>query len=474
MSEKKKQSLFIRIVGPIVIFACLIYTGMGNIGTDFSRELLVQKLEALSQSFARHAHENGKEGKLTYGEITVTGWGFKKHATIKNISLVVSEKGLLDTTKWTLSTATVEVTPDTFVEGQLYFTFPDPINIIENSDQKAVVTFPTPPKYAYFAGKKNKVNQVEHVVSLPASITITPSRSVDDVNVTKSDVLTVTYDANPTLSNIFLLDTKEHKSVVEFKNLKINGEEGARAVATLLSSKFDEKQISDTKLEGHYTLQVTDLLLLIGENEMKPYNITADLSTSSTLSHPRGKEGEPKPAPVATSADIQINQLTLVTSDFDIKVDGKVSEAQDDPLLYGSANLTINNVANFIASELVPQQTRGALAMAIEKIVGTPVDATTSVLIPLNREKNGVFYINNLTFEELAASIFTDLMNAPQDAPGASIDTTPQPSELPETSPADAAGAGAAPYDPVVSAPMETPRQLSPAEKARVPAAGGQ
>ena len=470
-----------RIVGPIVILACLAYTISGTIGA-ISKELIVHKLDALSLSFSKRAEDNGKQGKISYGDITLEGWGFKKTATIHNLSISVSEKGLMDTSKWSFSTASVVVTADPFVEGQFYSTFPDPLNIIENSELKATINFPKPPKYSYFDGKRNKVRMIEHVLSLPEQISVVPSKSVDDVSVNKTKAMTITYDPNPTINDTYLTESKEHNSALEFKNLKISGDEGVRAVATLVSSKFNEKQTDPTKMEGKYTLQVADLLLMVGDNMMKPYNVAVDVSTKSALAMPTTKEGQPAPTElVATSADIAINQFSIVTSDFDIKLDGTVSEALDDPLLYGQATLTIDNVPNFLSSELVSQQAKGALSMALEKIAGQPVDTAVNIAIPLKREKNGIFYVNNITFEELATSLFTDLMKAQQDAatatagaPTAAVDSTPSATSLPANPPA--ASAGAAPYTPVVSAPVAAPAKPSPADKFQktLPAAGGQ
>ena len=477
---KKPQSLFIRIVGPIVILGCLGFTIASTVGA-LSKHLIVVKLDSLATSFAKHAEDNGKTGKLTYGDIVVEGWGFKKFAVIHNLSATVSEKGVMDSPKWSLSTASVVVTADPFIENQLYFTFPDPLNVIENSELKSTINFPKPPKYTYFDGKRNKVNLVEHVLALPEQLSIIPAKPVDDVNVNKAKALTITYDADPVIKNTLLVDSKEHNATVEFKNVKINSEDGTHAMMGLFSSKFDEKQTDAAKLDGKYLLQVSDLLLLVGDNAMKPYNITADLTTHSTLAPaPEPKEGQPASTePVATSADITINQLSVVTSDFDIKADGTVSEALDDPLLYGNANLTIDNVPGFLASELISQQAKGAVSMALEKIAGVPVDQATNIAIPLKREKNGIFYVNNITFEELATSLFTDLMKAQQDAAaaaagGAAIDATPPATTLPPTSPTASAPAGAAPYAPVVSAPVAAPAKPTPAEKFQkaVPAAG--
>jgi hypothetical protein len=463
---EKKQPLLLRVFGPIILLACLLVTILE--GADaVSKDIIETHLRELSDSFSKQAALNGKEGTLTYGDISIEGFGFDKYAVIHNVSASVAEKGVMSSSKWTLSTASVTVTQDAFIEGQLFFTFSDPLNIIENSELKSIVTFPRPPKYSYLDGKRGKSRLIEHILSLPEQITISPAKSVDDTSVTKASDTVITYDPNPVINNIYQLDNKEHSIHVEFKNVKIADGEGVRAMANLVSNKFSEKQTDETQMTGRYQLTVSDLFLLISENAMKPYNINADFTTTSTLAAPvLSDKGIATNPPMATSADITINSFDIITSDFGIRVDGAVTDSLDDQLIFGQTNVHFNNIANFLSSELVPQHAKGALSMAVERVMAQPFDRLVDITITLKREKKGVLYVNDLTFEDVATSLFTDLMKASEQPEGMSIaPPSSGVSQLPARSPVHTAPAGAAPYAPVLSKPVETLPPLTPEQK---------
>lgn len=467
-TEHKKEPLVIRILGPIIVLACFIFTIL-NGAKPITQEVLKYHLQEFSENFSKQASLNGKIGTFSYGDVSIKGWGFDKYAVIENASISVAEHGLLHSSKWTLSTASVIVTPDSFIEGLFVFSFPDPLNIIENSELRSLVTFPRPPKYSYLEGRRGRVRVLEHALFLPEKMTFTPSRSVDDTRVTEAEQTIVSFDANPTIKSVYQLDDHARSIDIAFKNVSVTKGESVRAMINSLSSSFSEKQTGEKEMGGNYLLQVIDLMLPVGENMMNPYNITASFATSSQLSEPFTtlKSGVVT-LPMATRADIAINALDILTTDFGVRIKGHITDDLEDPLIFGNANIDINNVKKFIGSELIPQHARGAFSMAIAQVVGQPVDQLVDTVISVRREKNGGLYFNDMPFEKVAAALFSDLLKGAPDDDITPMEIAPPEQEettLPATSPRANAPAGAAPYAPVISAPVPPPPPLTAVEK---------
>ncbi|NBX02974.1 MAG: hypothetical protein EBR02_02690 [Alphaproteobacteria bacterium] len=451
-----------RIVGPIIIIGLVAYMAMSS-SAAITKQNIEKNLQSLAKFVEKQAADSGREGKLTYGDVVFEGIGFGKRAIIHNVTLSLAEKSMTDTSKWSLSTASVVVVPDAFLDEKLFFHFPDPINVTENSDLRSTISFLEAPKFSYFDGTIKNVHSIEQVLTLPEKITITPALSVDDTTTPKTGVVEIAFDKSPVINSTVLPDSKERIYNLDIKNIKVSSAQTARLVASNIASHYSEKQVDENTLEGKYTLSLVEVLLLNGETVMKPYTFAADLNIKSKVQ--RTAETAEKPAITTTNlADVAINKLSLLSSEFEIKAEGKASAAVDDPLFFGDGTVTITNAGNAVASDIIPQQAKGPVSMALQKLTGAPVEAETQVSLPLKREKNGIFYINTMTFEELANSIFTDLMNAEQSqtAPAAQDDSS-VPTTLPNEPPA--AAAGAAPVSPVISKAMEKPEKPSPAEE---------
>ncbi len=448
--NRQKQPLIIRVFGPVIIIILAIYVGLSS-AMKVSRDVIEQHLQTLSALIERQAAAAGKEGKLTYGDITFEGFGFDKHAVISNVSISIAENVVTYNNKWSLSTSAIHIAPDAFLDSKFFISLPAPINIIQNSELKYVVSYPTHPKLAYFDGVKGTSQIIEQSLSLPEKIIISPAQSVDDSGVSKSGSVEISYAPMPLLKSSQNNAEKHRDYDIEIKDLKIAGDEGVRLTAGAISSHYSESQVDEGKISGKYILSLTDLLVFGGESITHPYSIHADFDINSQ----------------SGVDDINIEKLSLIGSDFDLSLSGKVMSASDDPLLFGSAKLAVNNAGRFISSELIPQVAKGTIAMALQKLSGSPLEPNTHLELPLKREKNSQFYIGDTSFESLAAAVFNDMMQQQNEdkAPDAARDTSPVPSTLPDAPPS--AANGAAPYSPVISAPVEELKAPSAADSFR-------
>jgi hypothetical protein len=407
-----------------------------------------QHLKQFSTDIGSEAAGSGREAKFNWGNITIEGWGYNKHGMVDDVSFELAEKSLLDTTRWTLSTAKMHVYPDPSMLRRLIFVFSEPVNVIENGQLKSIMTFSSPLKYVYYDGLLHKVHVIEHAVHLPEQITLTPAKTIDAASKDVPGNVMITYDKDPVWKFKSMPDSGERESEYLFRNMKIASQDGTQATIASISGGFKEKPGDDKRPLGNYKLAVIDLALRDSDKSTKSYSLSADINYTGNL--PDMKQGRL----VAATGDTELtlNQVQLTTDDFKVKASGTISMVNEDPLPSGKLDIDIDNVQKLVASELIPASSRRVVASALQKITGQPFESLTNVTIPLKREKNGLLYVGTVTFEELAAATFSDMLkNAP------ASEAAPMPAPSPETAvpEPDNAAPDVVPVQPPAAAPDE-------------------
>jgi hypothetical protein len=442
--------------GIAILAACLyviLFAGVSHV----SQESVGRRLNQFAEYVAREAANTGKEGKFTYGPVAIEGWAYDKQAVVTNVSLEVSEKALLDTNKWSFSTTRMIVRPDQTAPDHWLFIFPEAFNIIENSQLRTVVTFPSPVTYNFFETTKDGKRLQTHSLKLPEQITLSPTNNADAAMAGEKPVV-ITFDPNPKVKAHRYPDTREYEIAYQFSNIKVSSDnEGSLAIGSL-SSQQNETSARDSRVTGKYVLHVTDLVVTENEKVSKPYEIHADFAYQGD--QPNMELNRLTPNFINMSLDI--SQISLATEDFRFKVSGTLSMAADDPLPYGTLDVKIDHFDKFLKSELVPEHSRGSVLAAVSKVTGnTPehLAGVTDVSFPLKRDKNGVLYVGNTTFESLAATVVSALLKLPP----VPVENTP------------AAGAPAStkenkPADPLPSVPELPAAAASPPAPAEPPA----
>src|SRR5258706_11683470 len=138
-SDSRKTSRLTQIVG-LAILGLTVVTILFSGSSRIDRVAIEHKLQDFAEYVAHDAASAGKEGKFAYGSIAIEGWGYKKYASVANVTLEFAEKSLLGTNRWSFSTRRMLVVPDAVVPGSLFFIFPEPVNVIENSQLKTTIT----------------------------------------------------------------------------------------------------------------------------------------------------------------------------------------------------------------------------------------------------------------------------------------------------------------------------------------------
>jgi hypothetical protein len=374
--------------------------------SPISEDTIKQKLQAFSEQVASEAILRGKEAKFSYGDVAITGWGYDKRAVVTDVSLEISEKSTMETNRWGISTAKMVITPDPSVAERLFFTFPEPMNVIANSQLKSTVSFSSPLLYTFYDGSLKSPRVFAHEIRLPEKIISTPARNVD-ASASPAKPLIVTLDKDSLISLRSHPDSGAHEIRYGFNNVNIVFEDNSEINIAALNSTLNESPAQGNRTNGEYTLSVTDIIHR-GATTNNPYSMQVELSYESD----RPQAGKP-----LTSMDIKLGRFAIMNDDFKLQAKGNVSLTADDPLPYGNVDMEIINAGKFLASELLPDMLRPAITSLLEKTNGAEAVAAGRISVPLKREKNGVFYIGDSTFEELTAAIVSDLLKPPAAAP---------------------------------------------------------
>ena len=213
--------------------------------------------------------------------------------------------------------------------------------------------------------------------------------------------MVLSYDANPTVSLKILPDSGERQTSYEFSNISAAYDDHKTAAAKHFLSRITEKLSADNHPEGKYVLQVDGFTYKTDKQSSKEYTLAADIDY----------KGQQPSLSLASSGqtEMTLNTFSLTSSDFSATADGKIASTADDPLPSGTVNLKLTNIPNIIANEFVPDFARQSLSEAFEKATGQPADELKNATVALTREKGGVFYVGNATFDELAAGMLASM-----------------------------------------------------------------
>ncbi len=390
-----------------------------------------ESLKHFSDYVATDIAKSGKEGKFTYGAIEMKGWFFDRLAMVHDVNLEVKKQTLLESVTWALSTPQMAVVPDQVLAKRMYYVFGAPIAIKKNGQDVASLSFSEPLKYGQLEARRGDSQSLMQNFKLPGSITITPTNLADGGNVV------ITYAKNPTVEITSSLEHSERHAEYAFKDIAVTSGETKPLTIGSLQSNLTEKPDDKGLLEGNYTLNVSAVKT---EANPKPCDIAADISY--TGDQPLMKLAGFVAGSEATT--VSVKKASLDCADFKVSADGSLARSPEDPLPSGALTLHLEQVSALFASPMLSDQSKAVLSQILVKVTGQPVDTLKNLEIPLKREKNGTFYIGDVTFEELAASIFTNMIGipAPITVPAPITSETPTDPQLPdpETTLLDPAG----------------------------------
>ncbi len=423
-----------------------------------SRGLKYEEVEAMLQRFNAHvmqeATRTGREAAFTYGTIDMQGWGYDRHAIVSNVSLEISQKALIDTTpRLSFSTERMVVTSDPALPDKTYFAFPEPVNIIKNSQLTSIIT-PSAP-IQYIVAESDTI--MTHAISLPEQLMIAPVEVAGEGTPLQARTV-MSFDPGPVAQAEINKSTGEMK--VDYHIMHLKTVSGDRTHYTLgeLSGHYTQVPQQDDRVSGKYEWRVTDMVFHEGDIQSKPISLALD----ATYTGDRSKVDFMQFHPSLGNAEMTIHKAALMGEDFNVIGMGQVSTADDDPLPYGNLEVEIENPGKLLASDLVPASLRSSFKAVLKKVAGEKAEASERASVALKRDKKGIFYIGGVTFEEVTATMLGNLLESavPSAAPA---------QEIPQALPPLPAGAPSL-KEGETSIPAPAPdTALSPAAPEQVP-----
>lgn len=404
MTSEKLNARLPAIVGLMVLgvaLANVLFEDVPNV----SKESITQYLQKMGEHAAHEAAIAGKEGKLTFGDINIQGWGYEKYATVSNLDLELTDKS--GGKNWGFTTPTITMAPDGVHTKRVNMTLTDPVTISENGQTKMTASFSQPVKWAYSDGIESRKHLIVQSIRFPKQITLTPYKSADDL-MGKSTPITITSGNDSVVHTKNYPDLGTLDNEYQMREVTVDTGNGTQISLGELSSHLVQTPGHEHHVDGKYTLTVSDVVLHTVGKASKSYSVVANLDYTAKSPADKPEERSADDGNV----DIKLNKVMLADEDFRMTMEGNLTRVSDDRLPSGTIKLAIDNVGKFIASDLIPDMAKHAVEAVLPKIVGEPVRPSDSVTVMLRREKNGVFYVGNITFEEMATSLLAEMVSA--------------------------------------------------------------
>lgn len=406
-ADTKQKSRMLRLIGLLVLLACvatILLSGVTRLSEQYVRQTLVQ----LNDRLASEASRYGRKARLSYGDVRMEGWGYNKQAVVDNVRVELAFPGEHGGVQQSFSTAKMTITPDLSGQNRLTLVFADPLQLSEDGRLRAAISFAQPLRYLYSEAEENGQRVVAHQVVFPPEIILEEMAA----SATQPSVRTVIAYEHPSLQMRVWPESSESETTYGFSNIRLSGEGGPEVTIAALSGQHHERQPDMLSTEGKYMFNLSDMVQHNADKAGAPYSVAADVSYKGAKADADALNWD--------SMQMAINKFSLLSDEFKIRASGDVEIRPDDPMPSGNVDVNIENADRLAASEMVPEFMRPVVSNALEKIAGGPVSEKSNLSILLKREKNGVFFIGNTTFEALAATVFGDMMKAMNGAQGAS------------------------------------------------------
>lgn len=413
LSTTKTASPRKRAIG-LTILAASVVVVLTTPGSQINHAAVEKSLQRFNEYVATDSAKSGKEGHFTYGNIEIKGLFFTQYALVRDVALQIKKQSLLESVDWALTTPQMTVAPDSVIAHRLYYTFAEPITVKKNGEAVATITFPDPLKYGQMDIYHGKTTFLLQTFLLPPSITVTP---IATPNVAAGPAVVITYDKNPTMHTSSATDHPERKAEYEFKNIAFTSGTEKPLTADSFHSTLKEKPNAQGVVEGQFTMDVKALKTDATE---KACDIATDITY--TGDQPLLKLAGFVSGSLETA--VAIKNAGIDCADFKVTTTGTLARSPEDPLPSGNISIKLDQVNKLLESRLLTDQGKQLLAQLLVKVTGQTIESITNVDLPLKREKNGTFYIGDVTFEELAASMLTSMFNQ---APAPRTPAMPQP-----------------------------------------------
>ena len=375
-TSPKQTSRLKSVVGAVVIVAVLALILFSN-----SAPINQADVEKRLQQLAAVTH-------FTYGNIEMTGKGYEKYIVVHDVHLSSEATG------FSLETGSVEVIRDPLNNKRLIFRLPSTVTISKNGEKKTL-SFPTPLAFGYAEDDAHNSHLTLH---LPPQMTVAPATGSEQP-------LVIAYDKLPDIHLDTIASLAQKELQAELHNITVQNGTDAQINIGEMTLAITEKSANAPQKDGLFNFTISDFTRLASVNKAsRTCSFTSNIAytTSQTLIRLSG-------AP----SDIhgKINKVMLACEGFAINVDGDIARTAADALPSGTVNVTIDGVKTFLDSDLISDQTRSELTVALPKITGQPFDTLSKGTFPVKRDATGVMTLGTVNINELGITILKNLFH---------------------------------------------------------------
>jgi len=451
MCSGKKCSVSITVFFFIILVAALWLVWFGA-GSLLGKPEVENFLQRLSAQLADTGNKYGKDIKLTHGDIDIEGWGHDKKAVIHNIAIEVSPKNSPVPVKFALAVDDATVTTDPYDFQKLLIKISKPLNVLQNGTVINTVVLSEPILYRYMLAQASGIEAYHHDFVLPKHISFmakNPAIESSDNNQIGQEQLALDFVNNPAINFMTIPDRTTDSLSYNLSGISItiSGQKKV-SIGALKSQNNEEPGDEEGRIAGKYNMEADNIVLYQDQASTRPYalsidsNTTADAIEAKDVDEPKTSGDSPQDATAMPgyenvhkgalrNREVVLNNFSISSSDFIVHAKGNFANIKGDPLPSGEINVEIENLPKFLESELVAIQGRSAIESSLEKITGQPVAGQEKASFAVKREKSGVLYVGNTSFEELVASMLSGMLLGNPSGGGRLPDITPQPEKLP-------------------------------------------
>ncbi len=399
MSHAKKSALGMAILAVVIL---VIFSGSGDILT---RQRTEAYLNRFNDYVMRHSNEQNKEAKLKYGAISMHGWGYDTSAVVSDISYEISEHSLIDSTRFSLSTASMMVEQPHPGIKQVRFLFKDPINVIKSSQMTHTIMPSAPISYTLQdQGSADRMRSV-HTVHLPEQVIISSVPAAGEEEIVRERLL-LSFGKN----NFIKAESDQAANIssvsYQMPDIKIVHDNSSSISVADLTVNSNIRQIDENKINGRFEWRANDIVVHDGSQHSKPHSLIFDADFTGD----RVEMDYLRIIPVMGNMDFSVHKIALIGENFNIIAAGNLFFATSDPLPSGNLDIEIVNAEQLLASDLISASLKEPIRSTLKKISGVKGDFAERTPVTIKREKNGVLYVGGITFEELTASVIAEFL----------------------------------------------------------------
>ncbi len=447
------------LVAAVVLPAVLWVVWVGTASLFMNKGVVENILQNLSSELSKIGDENQQDVKLTYGNIEIGGWGYKKQATIGNVVIeVIGKNG--SPMKFKFSTENVIVSLDQLNPKRLIVGMNKPVNFASAGYDIGKIEFSEPFLVSYIKTNVGGTESFNYDITLPKQIGMMPSlvksASVgsSDEQGTKNYSYTINFPSNPALQYVSTPEQKSMNISYDFSGVAITSKDQSKITIGGFVFYLSEKKADDSeKIVGKYNLDIGDAVFEKAGHVTKPYTLVVNtdyiidvpaenskISEKNAIPQPENEygvdgEADSNKSDITENRDVNVNRFLLSNSDFNLNISGKFSNLIGDPLPSGEVNVEIDDLQKFLASEIVATQNTNLVPSLFARITGKSIDGQTQVSFPIKRDKMGILYIGKTTFDELATSVLSSIMmSGPMSSPPMSAPDSFSPLDVPSSS----------------------------------------